>query len=281
MGTRAAIALTALLSAVAGAGMALAIVAGDREAGPAVGRPGTHPGAGDVVTLLDYYEAGRGRVDAFLAGRPDAAGLRDVIERVRDRVVRVHTIVAREGEAVETVRGSGVLIRDGTRLLSAGHGFDRDGEVRVLTTSGRSLPARLGERSHEVFGGPALDWAVLDLEDPPGEGLDLGEIRAGRIVFAFGYPAGIGIGAGGRVVDGGMRQVPLMPLCVVARVRSVEPLDVVPLAGAIPLGGMSGGPVVDAGGDVVGVFVSVRRTPLDGGGRRIRLGVAPIPARLR
>ncbi|MEE8106393.1 MAG: hypothetical protein V3T86_12730, partial [Planctomycetota bacterium] len=54
---------------------------------------------------------------------------------------------------------------------------------------------------------------------------------------------------------------PLSPLFFPAHVNGTDPITMTPNAGAVPMGGLSGGPVVNAAGEVVGIFVSVSKTP--------------------
>jgi hypothetical protein len=107
------------------------------------------------------------------------------------------------------------------------------------------------------------DWAVLRIRDAdPDEPAApaVGFAEEGEIVAVLGYPQGIGIDRKGRVVPGD-RDGPggaLEPLVFLARVTGTSPLALRPVAGCVPVHGASGGPVIRASGEVVGLLVSIQ-----------------------
>ena len=66
------------------------------------------------------------------------------------------------------------------------------------------------------------------------------------------------------------------PLATLAVVAQTEPLTLTPLAGAIPTGGMSGGPVFDARGALIGLFASVNRIE-SAAAARYTYSASPLP----
>ena len=259
--TRSKLLFVVVLSAMIGAISAIA-TRGGRDGRAATGIGETE---GELVTLLDYLETGRRHARDYLTQQPaaDGATLLDVARSCGSACVRVEIEVARQGAAVVAIHGSGFIVAGGRYVVTAGHALDADEvlAIRVILSDGRTLAATAVGKDYEVFNSTDRDWAVLKLgEDRPDDlvALKLGDAEKGAPVIALGYPDQIGIDEGGRIAYG--REAPLEPLLFPARVSGTDPLALTPTAGAVPLGGISGGPVINAAGEVVGIFVSVSRT---------------------
>jgi S1-C subfamily serine protease len=140
------------------------------------------------------------------------------------------------------IPSSGIVWRPGV-VVTAGHTISRDEDIGVILASGRTVTATLAGRD------PTTDLAVLRLEDaavPPVERGDDADLQVGRLVLALGRPgpavtASLGIisavGGEWRTWQGG-------------RVDRFVRLDL-----AI-YDGFSGGPLVEAGGKVLGLNTS-------------------------
>jgi serine protease DegQ len=140
------------------------------------------------------------------------------------------------------IPSSGVVWRPGV-VVAASHTISRDEDITVVLASGRSAAATLAGRD------PTTDLAVLRLEEaavPPVERGQDGDLHVGRLVLALGRPgpgitASLGIisavGGEWRTWQGG-------------RVDRFVRLDL-----AI-YDGFSGGPLVEAGGKVLGLNTS-------------------------
>ena len=154
-------------------------------------------------------------------------------------------LVGRSVVAVNARRripSSGIVWRPGV-VVSASHTISRDEDIGVTLASGRTAGATLAGRD------PTTDLAVLRLEDaavPPVERGDDTDLQVGRLVLALGRPgpgitASLGIisavGGEWRTWQGG-------------RVERFVRLDL-----AI-YDGFSGGPLVEAGGKVLGLNTS-------------------------
>ncbi len=213
--------------------------------------------AGDVVTPLEYFEDGRRAVEAYLE-----PGERAALERAKRSCVRIESRSPRSDGSYRSVMGSGVMLGRGGLVLTAGHTLTRGGggTIRVIATDGSSYEARVLEQRHGDRDGSGTDWALLELRGAPelATPLPTAAAREGSTGFVLGYPDQIGVDARGRV-DYGSRHPDeyLEPLITVGRVRGCEPLTLEPLAGSIPTAGMSGGPVFDDRGVLIGIFVSI------------------------
>ncbi len=259
--TRSRLLVVVVLAATIGATSAIAIRGGqDGRAATGIGET-----EGQLVTLLDYLESGRRLARDYLAKQPAPGGatLWDVARACGPACVRVEVEVARQGAAVAAIHGSGVIVAGGRYVLTAGHALDTDKvlAIRVILNDGRALAATAVKKDYEVFNSTGRDWAVLKLgDDRPDDlvSLKLGDAEKGAPVIALGYPDQIGTDEDGRIAYS--RDAPLAPLLFPAHVTETAPLALSPAAGAVPLGGISGGPVINAAGEVVGIFVSVSKT---------------------
>jgi S1-C subfamily serine protease len=160
--------------------------------------------------------------------------LSSTVEQVGRSVVAIN--------ARRRIPSSGIVWRPGV-VVTAGHTISRDEDIGVILASGRTVTATLAGRD------PTTDLAVLRLEDaavPPVERGDDADLQVGRLVLALGRPgpavtASLGIisavGGEWRTWQGG-------------RVDRFVRLDL-----AI-YDGFSGGPLVEAGGKVLGLNTS-------------------------
>ena len=240
---------------------------------PAAGEPGSslrrsaEPPDGQVLTLVDYFEGGR-RVVQSLLGAPggrNRPGSAAIIERNKRACVRLDIRIERAEGIYESVLASGVLIKDGHLLLTAGHSFaGRSGyEVLVTLHDGGQRRARLVAHRYDAEAEAGEDWAILELigSTPPSlPDVRLAPIAAGDLAFILGYPDQIGIDSDGAVAHASVAQDGyLEPIETLGIVDRLDPFILTPWAGSIPIGGMSGGPVFNASGGLVGIFVSVRK----------------------
>ena len=162
-------------------------------------------------------------------------GMADAVASVAKAVVRVN---GRRRRA-----GSGVVIAQNT-VLTASHVLEREEDLSVETADGRTLSARFAGRDH------SSDLAVLKVE-----GLEIepatpveGDARVGQISLAVGSPSR---GEGPRATLGVVSAVggPV-------RSRRGPRLERYIQTDATPYPGFSGGPLIDARGNVLGILVS-------------------------
>jgi S1-C subfamily serine protease len=157
-------------------------------------------------------------------------GLADAVERVGRSVAAVH--------ARRRIPASGVVWRPGV-IVTAHHTLERDEDVTVSVEGGTPIPATLAGRD------PGTDLAVLRFEGdtPAAERADEAALRVGSLVLALGRPGAsvtaslgiISILGGERLTRSGGRVDRLIRL-------DMDIHD-----------GYSGGPLVSAGGRVLGI----------------------------
>ena len=162
-------------------------------------------------------------------------GMADAVENVAASVVRVNGRRRRSG--------SGVVFAH-NKVLTASHVLEREEDLSVETADGRTLSARFAGRDH------SSDLALLNVE-----GLDIdpatpaeGEARVGQISLAVGSHSR---GEGPRATLGVVSAVggPV-------RSRRGPRLERYIQTDATPYPGFSGGPLIDARGNVLGILVS-------------------------
>lgn len=176
--------------------------------------------------------------------------LENVFERVHSSVVTIRTkgrtgLRDRGGEAVTAEGvGSGVLISDDGRILTAAHVVQTADEVEVEFVDGTKLPARvIGSVRPADLALVALEGPVPDGFEPVGIG-DSAKARIGASVFVVG--ASLGLSQSLTVGHISARRAPESPL--------LEGLgiEIIQTDAAINLGN-SGGPMFNMNGEVIGI----------------------------
>jgi S1-C subfamily serine protease len=162
-------------------------------------------------------------------------GMADAVEQVTPAVVRVNGRRRRPA--------SGVVYAP-NMVLTASHTLEREEDLTVGTGDGRTLPARFVGRD------PSTDLAVLRVEDlnadaaTPAEG----PARIGQLALAVGSP---GRGEGPRASLGVVSSVggPMRTWRGPRLERYIQ-------TDATPYPGFSGGPLIDARGNVLGIMTT-------------------------
>ncbi len=158
-------------------------------------------------------------------------GMADAVEKIGPSVVQVNGRRRRPA--------SGVVYAD-RKVLTASHVVEREEDLSVVTHDGRTLEARFVGRD------PANDLAVLEVADPVETVAEpaAGGVRVGQISLAVARPNREGIRASFGVVSsvGG-------PL----RTGRGTRLERYVQTDATPYPGFSGGPLINAEGDVLGI----------------------------
>jgi serine protease DegQ len=167
-----------------------------------------------------------------------STGMADAVESIGPAVVRVNARRRRSG--------TGVVYGQNT-VLTASHVLEREEDLTVDLHDGRNLAARFAGRDHST------DLAVLRVE-----GLDLkaaapaeGEARVGQLALAVGSRSR---GEGPRATFGIVSAVggPVRTWRGPRLERYIQ-------TDAAPYPGLSGGPLIDVGGKVLGIMVTGSR----------------------
>lgn len=162
----------------------------------------------------------------------------------------ITTMIERVGPSVVQVRrdgrggGAGVIWRSDGAVLTNHHVVAGSGSVSVLLPDGRTFPARVLNQN------PALDLALLKIEadDLPAALVDdSSKLRIGEMVFAVGHPWGHKNVVTAGIVSG-LGQAPIPGSGRTAQYLRSD-VHVAP--------GNSGGPMLNAGGAVVGVTAMI------------------------
>ncbi len=178
-----------------------------------------------------------------------------VVEQIAPSVVSVITTVPAPAQGTAPLRGlgSGMIVTVGGQVLTNEHVVAHASKVEVELATGQHLAAKI------VHADPLLDLALLHIEHPPPD-LPPVELRdsepaPGTWVMALGQPFGLGQTVTVGVVSGLGRS--WGDLGRPSSLRKDGLWSFIQTDASVNIGN-SGGPLVDAGGAVVGVTTAVR-----------------------
>jgi hypothetical protein len=187
------------------------------------------------------------------------------IRSASDAVVRFRVVFNETGSTFDSNTSTGVLVDGGRHVLIAGHALDLikehpDARVEVATVFGDVIPGILPGIRGGVGGAPEGDWGCVALEGRPAveiEWLPVADVRQGSTVVVLGYPGELGVDAKGTLRwDDPGSSPPLAPLPLIGRLADAVSWRVDVVAGSQPIGGISGGAIVDLGGRLRAIQVS-------------------------
>ncbi len=161
-----------------------------------------------------------------------SAALTETFERAQPSIVQVRT--AGHGA------GTGVIWHPDGRIITNHHVVARDSApIQVLFSDGRTLETKVVDRN------PRLDLAILKVKGDNLQALPIGDssqLRIGELVFAIGHPWGQRW-----VVTAGI-------VSAISSVKLADDLTTQYIKSDVRLApGNSGGPLLDADGNIVGI----------------------------
>ncbi|HKT37485.1 MAG TPA: trypsin-like peptidase domain-containing protein, partial [Ktedonobacterales bacterium] len=178
-----------------------------------------------------------------------------VVERVGPAVVQVGVAKTASGNTpfgvtsrVVEGAGSGVIFAPDGYILTNSHVVDGALRIQVTLADGRDIPAQV------VGNDPETDVAVVRVSPPDGQKLptaklgDSDHLHVGQLVVAIGSPAGLQSTVTAGIISALHRTLPGYGG------RMIE--DIVQTDAAVNPGN-SGGPMVNAAGEVIGINVAV------------------------
>ncbi len=219
-----------------------------------------------VIEFIDFYQAGQEQFEEALQLQPS---LEKVWHNNKHQLLLIMLIFMNEDNEREQVQQSGVFVMGGEYILTVAHGFDLDDsqlvEMKARTVSGKELPLEMVQMSYQQDGLSGQDWAILrPTVLHTGEGVLAPEKKSiGEVVLLLGYPGSMGLNSEGLVVRAyELGKEDIFPLGMICDRIILKPRTLVPLAGAIPIRGVSGAPIFDQNGGLIGIFSSVSRARL-------------------
>ena len=231
------------------------------------------------------YERGNALSEEYLGKH--APEFCEMLESLTPWVVRIEVRHSYGENSFSSNHGTGIILNGGG-VLTAKHVLNenaKEGGKKILLTmtDGRVLPA-------EVMKEGKKDWIMLRITGKENQEAEMkspvvmGKVTLKETAVFLGYPARLGLDGKGRVKSfhqgdetKGISVSKLSPLLVVGTVSDPEAMRLKPLAGFPPVGGMSGGPILNTEGKVIGVQNSVSKTAEDATGKVLYYTINATP----
>jgi hypothetical protein len=234
----------------------------------------------NVLEITDLFQTGHSRFAQALT--EDSLLQRTWLGR-RDQVVMILIDIEWEDGDLEQAQQSGIILNGGKLILTAGHGFIiEDGtilDIRARHVNGDEVQIEILGIRYDKEQVPLEDWALLR----PHKQLVYKQFVATQEstdrqkLILLGYPGALGLDVDERVIHVHESDSPqVFPLGVICRHHIVDQHTLFPLAGTIPLRGISGAPIFDRNGELKGLFSSIGRRRTITGWDYI-FGMANIP----
>ncbi len=216
------------------------------------------------MDMVDYFQSGQSRVQVVF----DAdTTLQKMWEGRRKQVVLILIDIEYEEDDREQVQQTGFLMNEGQLVLTVSHGFlVEDGIIRSIRSVdywGQIQTLQLTHFQYDDEREPAIDWAILIPNRPIAYVPYVHPIKAtpSDNHLIIGYPGGMGVNESGQVIRiGEHSQAKNSALAFICKVSNLDAHMLLPLAGTIPVNGISGSPVFGGDGELVGLFSSMSRS---------------------
>lgn len=234
-----------------------------------------------VVELSDMFQTGHTRFQEVI--QQDSV-MEAVWMENSPRVVMLLIDIEFDDGEKEQIQQSGILVGEDQLVLTAGHGFIVDDgkiiSIRVIGGTNKEVPVNLLELRYDKGSKPVVDWAILKplyfmkmLSAP----IQTGSYSYSDQVLILGFPGSLGLSSKGFVERVSENMIdPKVPLGILCDHPRFDPKNVMPIAGSIPVRGISGAPVFNRQGELIGLFSSMGRRRTVGGSDYI-FGIADIP----
>lgn len=213
------------------------------------------------------YEQGHALSQEYL--EKNTPELTEVRKKALPWLVRIEAQHSFTKDGFKSNHGTGIILKSG-KVATANHIFTKkipadNKKIKVLLTliDGRVFSATMLKH------GPR-DWALLQIDAPQEltpSSVILRQPVADETTIFLGYPARLGIDQHGKVQSfhkgDQQKKIPtskLLPMTIVASISDTKAMTLKPLAGFPPVGGMSGGPILNIKGELVGVQHGVTKT---------------------
>ena len=220
-----------------------------------------------LVELSDMFQTGHARFQEVIH---EDSLIQAVWEARTDVVVMVLIDVEFEDGDKEQIQQSGILIGEKQLVLTAGHGFVVDEgkivAIRIVAGENREVAVSLLDIRYNKLANPVQDWAILkplyDLRMPTLP-IPPSNSTFSKQVLVLGYPGSLGLNSEGLVerVDKNMID-PKAPLGIICERQRLDRFTLTPIAGSVPVRGISGAPIFNMDGELTGVFSSMGRRRL-------------------
>lgn len=222
------------------------------------------PGEKQLVEVSDMFQTGHRR---FIETIETDSLLKTAWVKNASRVVMILIDIEFEDGDKEQIQQSGIVMGEDQLILTAGHGFVvEDGKIisiRVVGGPNREVPVNLLQLRYDKRREPVVDWAILKpLYFMKIESAPIHKQNAGHSddVLILGYPGALGLNSAGIVERVSDNMVdPKVPLGIICVHQRFDRHNVIPVAGSIPVRGISGAPIFNRKGDLIGLFSSMGR----------------------
>ena len=233
------------------------------------------------------YEHGSALSTEYLA--KTAPDFSKKLTKILPWVVRIEVKHSFKDGGYQSNHGTGIIIKGG-KVLTANHVLTQNvppnSKVEIILTliDGREFPATIDKQGQK-------DWAQLQLavknkdKDLLQSPITIDPVIPGEMTVFLGYPARQGLDAQGRIQsfhkgdkNKGMLADALVPMQVVATVDDPKKMKLEPVAGFPAVGGMSGGPILNLKGHLVGVQHTILTTTEDATGKILYYRIGAVPA---